>query len=119
MKRKGDNKLGSLLKEYRKLNGYSVSEVIAMLKDKSYVVAEKTMYGWENGRSCPDLDTFFTLCEIYNINDVMKAFGYKESKPFSITEHEKKFIESYRKHKDMQAAVDKILDVTVSDKEKE
>ncbi len=55
-----------------------------------------------------------TLCEIYNITDVLSAFGYNEDDTFfHVTSSERALIESYRKHPDLQKAVNKLLDLTV------
>jgi hypothetical protein len=50
------------------------------------------------------------LCDIYNIDDVLGTFGYSQNKNFHITNHEKDLIEKYRKHPELQSAVDKLLE---------
>lgn len=102
--------IAKVLKKYRKHNNYTVSDVANMLEDKSIRVAEKTIYGWESGQSQPDADTLLMLCDIYNINDILATFGYTNDKHFILTNHEKELIEKYRKHPELQKAVDKLLD---------
>ena len=111
MKKETRKDISELLKEYRKLNNYTVKEVVAILRDRSNYVAEKTMYGWENGNSQPDIETLFMLCEIYKINDVLSAFGYDGGEPFYITERESEIIKQYRRYEAFQTAIDKLLDL--------
>ena len=98
-----------VLKEYRKRNHYSVKDVSIRLMEHDIDVAPKTIYGWESGQAQPDADTLLVLCDIYNIDDVLGAFGYSSNKHFHITNHEKDLIEKYRKHPELQSAVDKLL----------
>ena len=101
--------IAKVLKEYRKNNNLTVREVAGILENKSMNVAEKTIYGWESGQAQPDADTLLVLCDIYNIDDVLGAFGYSSNKHFHITNHEKDLIEKYRNHPELQSAVDKLL----------
>lgn len=103
--------ISKVLKAYRKQNNYSVRDVAAKLKDNSLVVAEKTIYGWESGQTQPDADTLLVLCDIYNIDDILATFGYSDSENFHITKHEQSLIMNYRKHPELQDAIDKLLDV--------
>lgn len=102
--------IATVLKKYRKHNNLSVKDVAGILEDKSMNVAEKTIYGWESGQSQPDADTLLVLCDIYNIDDVLGAFGYSSYKHFHITNHERDLIQKYRNHPEFQAAIDKLLD---------
>lgn len=102
--------IAKVLKEYRKNNNLSVRQVAEILENKSMSVAEKTIYGWESGQAQPDADTLLVLCEIYNIDDILGTFGYSNTKSFHITNHEKELIEKYRKHPELQKAVDKLLE---------
>lgn len=104
--------IAKVLKEYRKQNRFSVKDVVCKLENKSIHVAEKTVYGWENGQSQPNIDTLLVLCEIYNIQDIMGTFGYKNpDKNLQITDFEKKLILNLRKHPEMLDAVKKLLDM--------
>lgn len=106
--------IAKALKEYRKKNHYSVKDVSIMLGERSMEVAPKTIYGWESGQAKPSADMLLTLCELYNITDVLTAFGYHEDKSFfHVTSSERALIESYRKHPELQKAVNKLLDLTV------
>ena len=59
-------KLGTILKELRKISGYSIKEVVNQLKLHNIQIAEKTLYGYENDANTPNIYTFFALCQIYN-----------------------------------------------------
>ncbi len=103
--------IANVLKEARKQNELSVKDVVCKLENKSINVAEKTIYGWENGQSQPNVDTLLILCEIYNIKDILGTFGYKSEPSLQITDFEKKLILNLRKHPEMLDAVKKLLDM--------
>ena len=103
--------IAKVLKETRKQNALSVKDVVSRLHDKSLSVSEKTIYGWENGQSQPNADTLLVLCEIYNINDILGAFGYNDKHSLEITHIEENIILSLRKHPEMLNAVKKLLDM--------
>ncbi len=103
--------IAKVLKYYRKLNGLSVNEVSNLLTKHEAPAAPKTIYGWESGSTQPDADTLMLLCEIYQIVDVLEAFGYKDESSDSIvlSDHEKNLILKYRELEDMQPAVNRLL----------
>ena len=99
-----------VLKEYRKKNKYSVNDVSLLLKDRSINVAPKTIYGWESGQSQPSADTLLTLCELYNVKNILNTFGYNNHEDeFALTSQERALIKSYRAHPDRQEAVNILL----------
>ncbi len=103
-----------VLKEYRKRNHFTVNDVSLMLHERSLEVAPKTIYGWESGQANPSADMLLTLCEMYNITDVLTVFGYTEDDSFfHVTPSERALIESYRNHPELQTAVNKLLDLSV------
>lgn len=101
-----------VLKEYRKKNHFSVNDVSLMLQERSLNVAPKTIYGWESGQANPNADMLLTLCEMYNITDILSVFGYTEEDSFQITSAERVLLEAYRKHPEFQPAIHKLLDLT-------
>ncbi len=105
-------KIAMYLKYYRKFNGLSVLQVSDILREHNVNAAVKTIYGWENGQSQPDADTFMLLCEIYKIDNILEAFGYTENSPDMIilNDDEKDLIKRYREHPEMHDAVRKLLD---------
>ena len=104
--------IAKVLKEYRKHNNLSVKDVSERLNEKSLVVAEKTIYGWESGQSQPDADTLLVLCDIYKIDDILGTFGYAEKSNFAITKSEQSLILKYREHPELQNAINKLLDIS-------
>ena len=103
--------IAKVLKEYRKQNDLSVHDVVVRLADKSIYVAEKTVYGWESGQAQPDADTLLVLCDIYQIDDILGAFGYTTNEPLRITTFEHELILRLRKHPEMLPAIKKLLDL--------
>ncbi len=101
-----------VLKEYRKRNHFTVNDVSLMLRERSLEVAPKTIYGWESGQANPSADMLLTLCEMYNITDVLSVFGYSgDDSCFHVTSSERALIESYRSHPELQSAINKLLDL--------
>lgn len=103
--------ISRVLKEYRKKNHYSVNDVSIKLKEYSMNVAPKTIYGWESGQAQPSADILLTLCEIYNIPNILSAFGYESenSDDLQPTSHEYDLLKAYRSHPNLQEAVDILL----------
>lgn len=66
------------LKERRNELNMTTGEVIAELKQRGINISEKTLYGWENGVSNPNVKAFINLCLIYGITDVYNFLGYNE-----------------------------------------
>ena len=108
-----NNQIGTMLKSYRKLNNFSVHEVVLKLQEKYGVnVAEKTVYGWESNQAHPSSSIFLALCDIYKINSISDAFNSpKESKSFPITSEERLLIEQYRQYPEFRNAIKKILNI--------
>ncbi len=109
-----NNKIGEMLKKYRKMNALSIGDVVFELKDRYGVsVAEKTVYGWESNQAHPTSDVFVALCDIYRINNITDVFNSDEPKGFHITLEERQLIEHYREYPEMQAVVRKLLNMNV------
>lgn len=104
-----NDKIGDVLKKYRKRCGMSVRDVALTLnRDYQLKVAEKTIYGWESDQAHPTTIMFLTLCEIYQINS-FKDITNTTPRGFAITSEERALIESYRKQPDLQHAVKRML----------
>lgn len=102
--------IAKVLKEYRKLNHYSVEDVVLRLEEEQLPFAAKTIYGWESGQTQPDADTLLVLCKIYKIDDILAAFGYESSDtPLKLSAEEHALIRKYRENEDMQDAVKRLL----------
>lgn len=103
--------IGNKLRQGRKNKNMSVKEV-AKAFEQHHPISEKTIYGWENGNTQPDADTFLFLCGLYEFDNVMETFDYRiEEEPIVFTATEKELIKSYRKHPELQIAVQKLLEV--------
>lgn len=115
----GNEYIPKVLKEYRKKNHFTVNDVSLMLHERSIEVAPKTIYGWESGQANPSADMLLTLCEMYNITDVLTTFRYNDNdRCFHVTASERTLVEAYRKHPEMHKAVNKLLDLKVVRKKK-
>ena len=79
------------------------------MAERDIKAAPKTIYGWESGQSQPSADTLLTLCEIYNIENILSVFGYTEKIDFHINSQERALLKSYRAHPELQSAVNILL----------
>lgn len=92
--------IGQRLKELRANSSLSVDKVLQILKSRySIEVRPNTLYGYENGRTSPDVDLFLALCKIYSCRDILYEFGYTDIKEiYNIhNPEEKEVIEKYQK----------------------
>lgn len=87
--------IGRVLKDVRKQKSLSVEFVSQYLIKKGFKASLKTVYSWENGNSVPTPEIFLSLCELYNIQNVLDTFGYKQSVP-SVTDFEYEYIQKIR-----------------------
>lgn len=71
--------IAKALKGLRRKGGLSSKEVAEELSARGVSVSPKTIYGWESGHSQPDAFTLLVLCDIYNVTDILLAFGYCDS----------------------------------------
>ena len=104
--------ISKVLKTYRKLNHYSVNDLVLKLEDNNLPVAPKTIYGWESGQTQPDADTLLVLCKIYKIDNILTTFGYERSlNDLFLSEEERNLVLQYRNHEEMQPAIKRLLDM--------
>lgn len=95
------------LKRLREQSGLTADQVGALVGKSG-----KTVNAWENNRGQPDAEMLMKLCDIYNVSDILSEFRESESEaPFALSEHEKAVIVSYRNNPDMQAAIDRLLNI--------
>ena len=92
--------IAKVLKEYRKRNHLSVNDVSILLEDRSFTAN-------------PSADILLTLCDLYNITDILEAFGYDSNENFHVTPSERTIIEAYRAHPEMHEAVSVLLGCSV------
>lgn len=106
--------IATMLKYYRKLNNLSVKDVVNIFKENNNTVAEKTIYGWESGQTQPNADTLMFLCKLYKIDNILETFGYHNGNTQAhvvLNEFEKNLILNYRKNKEMQPAIKRLLEL--------
>lgn len=74
-----DLKISNKLKALRKASGLSTNQVCEHLKKCGYIIAPKTLYGYESGHRTPNADIFLELCSYYNCQDILFEFGYTDA----------------------------------------
>lgn len=64
-----------VLKVIKREKKISIKDVVEYLKQEANVeIAEKTVYGWENLSSRPDVVCFMALCNLYEIENIQGLF---------------------------------------------
>lgn len=90
----------------KKLSQKALAEMIG--------VKHNTISSWESCTNSVDIDNLFKICDALNTSiNVMMGID-EPSNGFSITDDEKKLVLSYRNHPEMQAAVNKMLDINIT-----
>lgn len=101
------------LRNIRLSKGLSIDEVHRFLLESGIQVAKKTVYGWDTGTTTPNVKTFVRLCKFYGIKDVYSLF--EENAPVAevvpITREEKRLIAQFRRKKEFQRSILKLLDL--------
>ena len=70
--------VGEKLQNLRYKAGYSVPRVCELLNELYGMdVSVSTMNSYENDRRSPNVTMFFTLCELYECNNILEQFGVK------------------------------------------
>ena len=72
------HKIGSRLRSLREKVGISAKDVPDLLKSRGFEIKYSTYMGYENNNSIPNADVFLALCEIFQVHDVLRSFGYGE-----------------------------------------
>ena len=98
-------------KSIKRIRNLTIADVVSTLKECSIDVADKTVYGWENGRAQPDLASLLVLCDLYHIHNILDKFGYTASSSGDLSTEERLIIYRLRQNKDMMAVVKKLLDI--------
>lgn len=70
-------KIGSTLKQLRASKNLSIDDVAYYFIKNDILISNKTIYGWENDFSYPPLNKFLLLCELYEIENIIKTFNFK------------------------------------------
>lgn len=93
------NTIGSILGTIRKEKGLTRKDVSNKLHEVGIDISDKTLYGYESGRTTANADMFLALCKIYGVKDVFTTFGYdgyNEDGTLSLNMYEIDIIEKYR-----------------------
>ena len=107
-----NERIGDMLKKYRKMNSMTVADVVAQLQDRyNLIVAEKTVYGWESDQSLPRTKSLLILCEMYQIDRLSDGLIPPPTtvSDFPITPDEMELIKQYRKHPEPPEVVHRVL----------
>ena len=106
--------IAKILRKLRKESGLTAQEVGNFIGKSG-----KTVSAWENNHGQPDAEILIKLCDIYNVDDILKEFREDEKPHISLNEHEERVIIAYRKQPSMQSAVDRLLGIEPEIFEKE
>lgn len=98
--------IAKVLKKLRIESGLTAKQVGEMIGKSG-----KTVSAWENNHGQPDAELLIALCDIYNVDDILKAFREDSTVNIYLNSHEKSVIIAYRQNPNMQEAVDRLLGV--------
>jgi len=96
--------IGNRIRKYREEAGISQKELAEKLNMSSGRVSN-----WEQGINRPDADRLAQICMILNVSPSLLLDVH--IKDDDLNDKERKVINAYRCKKDMQKAVDKLLDL--------
>lgn len=71
--------IANILKQKRKDSGLTVEAVCEALNFYGIELSKNALYNYESGYRQPDADTLMALCDIYQVEDVLHTFGYKNT----------------------------------------
>lgn len=85
------NAISANIAYYRKRAGYTQSDLAASLGVKVTTVST-----WERGRSLPDADTLFSICELFHVS-LSDMYGQDSGlSAYSLSYEEREIIDAYR-----------------------
>lgn len=84
--------IASVLKRLRAEQGMTADEVGEIIGKSG-----KTVSGWENARSQPDVDLLLKLCEIYKVENILDTFSEikRNVKPIESKDDTQKLLHNY------------------------
>ncbi len=91
------NEIGYKLKEIRQQKKMTRKEVAEKLSQMGFDISDKTLYGYEIGRTHANADLFMGLCQIYQIDDILSTFGFNNEEALVLNDDENELIIEYRK----------------------
>ena len=75
--------IGEILAGLRKAKKYMQKDVAAKLSAHGFNVNAKTIYNWEKGISQPSIPQFLSLCDIFEVDDVLWLFSGLHKGPYA------------------------------------
>ena len=104
--------IAKVLKKLRINSGLTTNEVGSILG-----ISGKTVNGWENNRSQPNIETLLILSDIYNVDNIFNEINEnKENININLSEDERQLILAYRSKQRLQEAVDILLNIKKDEK---
>lgn len=91
--------IGNRLREIRESKKLSRREVAERLQHYGIDISDKTLYGYEVGRTSANADMFLALCDIYGIDNIAETFkdaSYQANTEIVLTVDEIEIINQYR-----------------------
>ena len=96
--------IGSRIRKYREERGMSQTKLAQLIG-----VSNSRVSNWEQGVNRPDADILADICRALEVSPSVMLDVRLSAEEF--TEHERKVIKAYRMKKDMQHAVNILLDI--------
>ncbi len=103
--------IAKALKRLRLQSGLTAKQVGDILGKSG-----KTVNAWENNRGQPDAEMLMSLCDIYNVSDILAEFREDYRDAFAVSDHEKEVITAYRENAEMRPAIDRLLGINKEEK---
>lgn len=105
-------RIAKVLKRLRVESGLTAKEVGEKIGKSG-----KTVSAWENNHGQPDAELLIALCDIYDVDDILKEFREEKTivNNISLNDHEKKLVLAYRQQPSVQNAVDRLLKIDDED----
>ena len=91
--------IGIKLQEIRKSKNLTRREVTERLQHYGISISDKTLYGYEIGRTSANADMFLALCDIYGIDNITETFkeeSYQSNDNLVLSVEEIEMITKYR-----------------------
>lgn len=89
--------IADMLKDKRLECGLKGQEVTQRLKLQYDIeLSDKTLYGYENAVSSPNIPTFLALCKIYGVEDVAAAIEHSKPRRRTLSLTEETLIQYFR-----------------------
>ena len=96
--------IGNRIAKYRKLKKLSQRDFANLIG-----VSNSRISNWEQGTHRPDVDILADICRVLEVSP-SELLDIRLSTD-ELTDRERQLVLAYRSHRDMQKAVDKLLDI--------